>query len=569
MMEYMILAVALLGLVVALSAISNRLGVAPALILMTVGVGVSFLPFVSAMEIDPDWILMVILPPLLYSAAIATPTADLRRDFTAVGGLAIVLVVVCAVAIGFVITWLIPGVPLPVGIALGAILSPTDAAATTSIKRLGVPGRIGTILQGEALFNDATSLVLLRSAIAATAATVSLWSVVGNFLWAALAASVIGIVVGWLGVRLRRLVHSPAASTAISLLLPFVAYVPAELVHASGLVASVAAGITAAQIGPARLDARQRIAERENWHTVEFLLEGAVFLMMGLELYALVSDLWATGGSIWQAVLVAGVALVIIVALRWLFLVFLVGRTTASTHRRVRRWHRWQGAGLVSGDGPTHFDGTDVAAPEPDEAEERRQERLRRRSQQVRDRLADTALQGRAHGLWRRFKSGFTVYVADVGYLLHQPLGIKEATLLTWAGMRGVVTLAAAQTLPLATPHRSLLILIAFVVAAGSLILQGGTLSAMVKALGLAGQGGAPEGEWDRLNSELDLVTGDWEPEEPLDEADLPLARLQARRLALLDLRSAGAYTSRTLSVGLAELDAEEMRILLRQAVED
>jgi len=138
---------------------------------------------------------------------------------------------------------------------------------------------------------------------------------------------------------------------------------------------------------------------------------------------------------------------------------------------------------------------------------------------------------------------------------------------LTWAGMRGVVTLAAAQTLPLTAPHRSLLILIAFFVAAGSLVIQGGTLGWVVKALGLAGQDSAAEGEWPRLKEELALVEEDGilGPDgKPVPEEEAPLARIRAQREVLLELRSTGTYSSQSLSTALAELDAEEMSIQLR-----
>jgi len=606
-MEYMILAVLAVAVVIALSSVSDKLGVAPPLILMLVGVGISLLPFVNPIPIDPEWILAGILPPLLYAAAISIPTVELRRDFSAVGGLAVILVVVSAAVLGFIFHWLIPGISLPLGIALGAILSPTDAAATTIVKRLGVPGRVGTILQGESLLNDATALVLLRSAVAATAASVSFWGVIGDFLWAALAAVVIGVVVGVIGVQVRKLVHNSAPATAISLLLPFVAYAPAELIHASGLVAVVAAGITAAQLGPKRLDARQRISERANWHTVEFLLEGAVFLAMGLELYGLIVDVRQAHDTLLLAAGMAGLAIVVTLVVRWIYLAFLLRGISAKTTRKVRRRDSIKKAreNLRSSSQlvQQHLDVMSQQIPptgenQPDPGKElvgrddRRQELLHRYPQM---RTLDPAARARMRDRYEQFRTRVKRYIADVDYLIHQPLGIKEGTLLTWAGMRGVVTLAAAQTLPLGSPHRSLLILIAFFVAAGSLVIQGGTLSFVVKKLGLAGQDSAGADEWPRLRAELDEAVQQrmqFHPDEDVDQAEdgcdrclpdgkwhldgktlaenqVPLARIRTQREALLELRSTGTYSSHTLSTALAELDAEEMSIQVRVSEEE
>lgn len=416
---------------------------------------------------------------------------------------------------------------------MGAILSPTDAVATTIGKRLGVPSRVGVILQGESLFNDATALVLLRSAIAATAAAVSLWEVVLEFLWAALAAAAIGAVVGWIGVRLRKFIHEPGAATAISLLLPFVAFVPAELIEASGLVACVAAGLVAAHLGPKHIDARQRLSDRANWHTVEFLLEGAVFLGMGLELYALIVEVRADHGSLWLAAGVAGLALLTVLILRGGFLAVLLQRTHAKANRMAELTERMQA------DEGAH---------------------LRARWENTRRLRAKVGKQDLRVRLKR--------YFADSHYLMVQSLGLKEGTLLTWAGMRGVVTLAAAQTLPWGTPHRSLLIVIAFFIAAGSLLLQGGTLGPVIKGLGLAGQSAAPEGELTRLRQELAEEAEAYEPteDEAASDDSLTLAKIRAQRVLILELRSTATYSSDSLTSALAALDAEEVAILVRLA---
>ncbi|MDR0417687.1 MAG: cation:proton antiporter, partial [Propionibacteriaceae bacterium] len=281
-MEPLIIAVTVVAAIVTLSSVGSKLGVAPPLILIVIGICFSYLPFMPAIEINPEWILIGVLPPLLYASAVSVPVVDFRRDLVAIGGLAVVLVVVTAVVIGVVLHLFIPGVPVTIGIALGAILSPTDAVATTIVKRLGAPSRVITMLDGESLLNDATALVLLRSAVAAAAVGLSVVDVTVDFLRAAAIATVVGAVVGWLGVRIRAHVHNVAANTTVSFLVPFAAYAPSEELHASGIVAAVVAGLVANQMAPHRLDARQRMYESANWKTVEIRLEGAGCLIMGL-----------------------------------------------------------------------------------------------------------------------------------------------------------------------------------------------------------------------------------------------------------------------------------------------
>ena len=579
-MEYLILGIIVVAVVVALSAISDRLGIAPPLILMLVGVGISFLPFVQSIVIQPEWILEGVLPPLLYATAIAMPTVDLRRDFSAIGGLSVILVVISAVLLGLVLHWLIPDISLPMGIALGAILSPTDAAATTIVKRLGVPGRVRIILQGESLLNDATSLVILRSAVAAIAVSVSFWHVIGSFLWAAAVAAIIGIIVGWAGVRIRQLIHDSAAATAISILIPFVAYFPTELCHASGFVAVVAAGLTAAQLGPTHLEARQRVSEQMNWHTIEFLLEGAVFLGMGLELYGLMVDLHRTHEKLWLAFAMAGLAIVMTLVIRWVYLDLLLHGMSDKANRQAERTEKLRRLRdsvrpASTPDQPESDPSASTPADKPklsfrEAFRHNRNQALRKRGKQLRTRMnqADPATRARFDRRMRQLRARFQRYLADVDYLIHQPLGIKEGTLLTWAGMRGVVTLAAAQTLPQNIPHRSLLIVIAFLVAAGSLVLQGGTLPWLVKVLGLAGQDGIPEGEWDTLQEALDKAAdeGKWDD---LPPEQVPLAKVRAKRQALLDLRSTGTYSSHCLSLAMTRLDAQEISLQAALSAEE
>ncbi|NKY08150.1 sodium:proton antiporter, partial [Cellulomonas hominis] len=318
--------------VIAVTALAPRVGVAAPLLLVLLGVGISLLPVVPAVEIEPEWILGVVLPPLLYATSVSLPTMDFRRDLTAISGLSVLLVVVTSVVLGFIFSALVPEVSLATGIALGAVLSPTDAVATSIVRKSGVSPRVVTVLEGESLLNDASALVLLRSAIAATATSVTLWGVFADFVYAVVVAVVVGAVVGKVSLWLRTRVSDPHLTTAISFLVPFIAYLPAERLGASGLVSTVAAGLVAGA-GSVRLRPQDRIAEAANWRTLELLLEGGVFLLMGLELYGLVEEVQDDHGHLGIAFGLAALSAVVVLLVRTGYVAFLL-RTLS---RRARR----------------------------------------------------------------------------------------------------------------------------------------------------------------------------------------------------------------------------------------
>jgi NhaP-type Na+/H+ or K+/H+ antiporter len=581
------LVAAVLGVVaiVAVTTLAPRVGVSAPLALVLLGVGVSFLPFVPAIDVDPEWILGVVLPPLLYSSAVNMPTMDFRRDFRIISGLSVVLVVVSAVVIGYVLTWLVPDLPLAAGIALGAIVSPTDAVATSIVRRAGASPRIVTVLEGESMLNDASALVLLRSAVAAFSASVAVVQVGGQFLYSVVVAAVIGLVVGKLNLLVRSWISQPAAGVAVSFVVPFVAYLPAEELHASGLVAAVVAGLASGHGAARRLSAEDRITARVVWRTAELLLEGAVFLLMGLQLFGLVEDLAAEGESLLDAIVVGAVAALLVVVIRTAF----VAPSVWSLALRARR-------------NPA----------------------VRERLAQVQDRLADRDAPGpprrpgsdpaeharRVENRTRRIGKVLTQRIADLDYLTAEKFGWREAVLLVWAGMRGAVTLAAAQSLPADTPHRSLLIVAAFTVAAGTLLVQGGTLPLVVRWLGL-GATADDEGEAaeraalraELLDSALTQLTRDdlrkpdgtayseqtiarirqlgLLPRRDEDEEgsgrpapaavaaevrSLRLALITAERAVLLRIRDVGTYRSSVLDDALTQLDAAELGLRLRES---
>ncbi|MFT2689346.1 cation:proton antiporter [Clavibacter zhangzhiyongii] len=234
-MDYAALGVAGIATLVAVTVLSRRIRVATPLMLVLVGVAVSFLPGVPPVEVPPELILAGVLPPLLYGAAVTVPLVDLRRNLRSIVSLSVALVLVSSFGIGLLMHALFPGLSFAGALALGAVVSPPDAVAATSIaRRLGLPPRLVTVLEGEGLVNDATALVLLRTSIAAVGATVDVWQAAGGFVLSAVVALVIGIAVGFLTTEVRRRLDDPVLDTAISFAVPFVAFIPAEELGASG-----------------------------------------------------------------------------------------------------------------------------------------------------------------------------------------------------------------------------------------------------------------------------------------------------------------------------------------------
>ncbi|MFE6967843.1 cation:proton antiporter [Isoptericola sp. NPDC057653] len=630
-MDVLLVSVLAAVVVIAVTALAPRAGVAAPLVLVLVGVAVSFLPVVPAIPINPEVILVGVLPALLYASAASFPSMDFRRDFTAIGGMAVLLVVISAVLLGFVFSAVIPGIDLAAGIALGAIVSPTDAVATSIIKKLGAPQRVVVMLEGEGLLNDATSLVLLRSAIAATAVSVSVWGVVGSFVKAVLLAVVIGLIVGRLGLWVREHLKHAALSTAVSFVVPFAAYLPAEELDASGIVAAVAAGLVTSTLSARHLRPQDRVAERMNWRTIETLLEGGLFLAMGLEVFGLVEDVREAHGSLWLAVGVATLAAVCVIALRAMFVLPLL-RYLAARRRRAEQVRETldqmerrvsakldelsDSRGIITPQAATELATSwstgDQRVWELGNVRRQVQKQQRRRSVQAAKRAAAGSLsEGQRERLRKRrmdrvteFRRRFTRRIADVDYLLAAPLGPKEGVVIVWAGMRGVVTLAAAQTLPNDFPQRSLLILIAFGVAAGTLLVQGGTLPWVVRRLGLSGvtssrfvegteglreivdgtasemlddpdlrrKDGTPYAPYvvERVRSVVVREQADQDEEEATPEElsqqffELRLATIAAQRKALLEARAVGTYDSDLLSRALEQLDADQIAVEMR-----
>jgi CPA1 family monovalent cation:H+ antiporter len=558
--ELSVIAVGSVVSIVAVALFSQRLGIASPLLLVLAGAAIGTLPRVSATEIEPEWILGGVLPPLLYSAAINMPNTDFRRNLKPITGLAVMLVVVSTAAAGVLFHALMPEIGWPAAFALAAVLSPTDAVAATSVgRKLGLPSRLLAILEGEGLVNDATALVLLRSAVAAMGAGVTAGGIIGDFVVAVIGAVAIGVLVGIINVRIRRRIADSVMNTAISFVVPFIAYIPAEDFGFSGVLAVVVAGLVTSELAARFLKAEDRITEETNWKTLAFLMEGFIFLLMGISLEDVLSYAGNNGFSIPQAALYGLIAALLLIAVRFIFVVPLVAMIRREDQRAA--------------DSKEHVEGWKDKLKNddiPDGIESRRVERLERRVAMV---------------------------SADIEFRMRESLGWRAGTVLAWSGMRGAVTVAAAQTLPVDTPYRAELVLIAYVGAAAMLLLQGSTLpwvirkfrvegdseeeireqySAMLGEIFTAGSEALDEavetGQADSLTAERVrrdslLRPGERPPRDgSLDQSrrqylDLRLVVLRAERERLLHHRLIGTYTSEVIDTAQRMLDLEEARL--------
>lgn len=547
-MEAIVIIVLVLLAIAGATTLGPKLGVAAPLVLVAVGIGVSFLPFVPPLVIHPEWIIAGVLPPLLYSASVSMPAMEFRREFGAIGGLSVLLVIVSAVVLGLFFAWVIPGLGIAWGIALGAIVSPTDAVATSIVKRSGVSPRVVAILEGESLLNDASALVLLRTAVAAAAASFSLGGFVGTFAYSVIVALVFGWIVGRVNLIVRARVTDATINTVLSFTVPFLASIPAEALGASGLVAAVVAGLVTGRRAPRVLSPQHRLSDAQNWRTVELILEGVVFLVMGLELFGIVTRVQNDHAGFLPALGVALLALLLTIIVRAAYVAPLLW----SLSRRARRGEKMR----------PRIESIQQRLDDPIEAPKALQ-----RTKGPGSRRTPTAADV------GRFATRMRRAVADIDYFKAAPLGWREGTVVVWAGMRGAVTVAAAQTLPNDTPGRSLIVLIAFIVAAASLLIQGGTLGWVVRLVRPAPVDVAIErDERARLMTLLrDAVhdiplpaSTERTPEAFLAHKAARLAIIRAQRTALLDARDDGTFSADLLDGALTNLDADQISIELK-----
>jgi Na+/H+ antiporter len=418
----------LLVAVAALATLATRLKIPYPILLVLGGSALGFVPQLPRVVLDPELVFLLFLPPLLYVSALFTSWRDFRANARPITLLAVGPVLMTTFVVGAIVH-AIAGLPWAAGFVLGAIVSPTDAiAATTVAQRLGVPRRIVTVLEGESLVNDATGIVTYRVAVAAVVTgAFSIWEAGLQFVVGAAGGVAVGFAVGWLVVWARRhLSEDPSVQNIVSLLTPFVAYlaaeelphnlwealhdlvgVPADL-HFSGVLAVVTTGLYLGRKGPYITSSGTRLQGFATWELTTFLLNGLIFILIGLQLRSVVEGLddYTVGQLVSYALLIS--LTVILVRVVWVFPATYVPRWLM---RRLRE--------------------RDPSPP------------------------------------WR------------------------NVSIIAWTGMRGVISLAAALALPLQTasgipfPERDLIIFLTFCVIFATLVVQGLSLPVLIRAFGL------------------------------------------------------------------------------------
>ncbi|PPK67892.1 Na+/H+ antiporter [Actinokineospora auranticolor] len=384
----------------AVAALARKFDWPAPLLLVAVGLVVSFIPGIPDFHLDPEFVLLLVLPPLLYSAALDSSYLDIKASIRPIGLLAIGLVLATTAVVGLVAHMVVPGLPLASALVLGAVVAPPDAVAAVAIgRRLGLPRRAMTLLTGESLGNDATALTAFRVAVAAATgvAAFSWWDSALTLLITSVGGIAFGLVLGIVVHAIRLRLGDGILESALGMLVPFGAYLLAEEVHTSGVLAVVVAGLYLGHNAPAA-GYSTRLQETAVWQSVDVLLESLVFALIGLQLRNVVSE--AKPG--WELLVASGIVLVAVILVRFLW-VF------PAAH--LPRWL---------------FPGIRKREPKPN---------------------------------WRHL------------------------TVISWAGMRGVVSLAAAAAIPLDMPGRDVVILLTFVVTVGTLLIQGMTLPALIRRL--------------------------------------------------------------------------------------
>ncbi|KNB51892.1 Na+/H+ antiporter [Streptomyces caatingaensis] len=387
----------------AVAGAARRTPVSAPLALVAAGLAVSYLPGVPDYTLDPHVVLPLVLPPLLHTAALDSSYLDLRANARPVALLSVGYVLFATLAVGAVAFLLVPGLPPTAALVLGAVVAPPDAVAATAVaRRLGLPSRITTILQGESLVNDATAITAYKVALAAALGEGATWAGgVREFAVAAVGGVGVGLVLmvplHWLRTHLRE----PLLQNTLSLLIPFVAYGAAEQAGASGVLAVVVVGLYLGHRSW-QVDFATRLQEAAVWRMVSFLLESAVFALIGLQLRVVLRglDAYGPGEAAWYAVVV----FLAVVAARfvWVYPATFLPRALSA--------------------------------------------RLREREPDV---------TGRA------------------------------ALVVSWAGMRGVVSLAIAFSVPATAPARNVVLFLTFTTVIGTLVVQGLSLPPLIRALRL------------------------------------------------------------------------------------
>ena len=406
--ELLMLLIAVAG---ALRILAHKWSIPHPSLLVLGGLAVALIPGLPQPNVDPELLFVIFVPPLLYWSALTISVREMRAFLGPILRLATGLVIVTMAAVAAIVHFLVPQVGWPAAFVLGAIVSPPDPVAATAVLRpLDAPRDVTTILEGEGLVNDATALVAYRLAVAAVVAgSFSLWHAAGSFVLTGVGGALVGLVAGWLIALVRtHMGHVVVVENALSLLSPFIAYLPADAIHTSGVLAVVTMGLYLGIKGPRVVAPATRLQAGAMWSMLTFLLESMIFMLVGLELPRVIQALRTHSLRELLTIVLVTTAVCILVRFVWVFISIYIGDADGGAGRRERRRDRW-----------------------------------------------------------------------------------KKPFFIAWAGMRGADSLVIALALPLTTsrgapfPSRDLIIFVTFGVIFATLVLQGFTLTPLVRHLGL------------------------------------------------------------------------------------
>jgi CPA1 family monovalent cation:H+ antiporter len=485
------LILALMVAVAVIATAARALRVPYPILLVLGGLVLALTPAVPSVNLAPDLVFLLFLPPLIYIAGFETSPRDIKAQLRPILSLAVGLVLASTLLVGLVAHWLLPSLGWPAAFALGALLAPTDAvAATALLRQIGAPRRVVTLLESESLFNDATALVAYQAALAAAAtAAFSPAEAGARLVVAGLGGIVVGLAVGRAMVWLRQRLTDAPVEITVSLLTPFAAYVPAERLGFSGVLAAATCGVCVGWAGPRIMASDTRLRGRAVWEFLVFVLNGLVFILIGLQLSTILAERPTSGLALPLEVTLVVAATLILARFAWAF-----GAAGVSSALRDLRH--------------------DEAAAPP----------------------------------------------------------LRESFLVGWAGLRGVVSLAAALALPLSLPGRDVLLFITFGVMLITLVGQGLTLPALTRALRIGGDATTEreEGHARTLAAEaavarLEELARQWPDHLPL--IDALRSQYQHRSTHLFDTQTSGNGANGQLDPA-AEQELLEHR-LIRRAVID
>ena len=329
--------------------LARRINVAPAILLLLSGVALAFVPGIPSLELPPELVLLVVLPPLIYSASVAMSWREFCKNLRPIVLLSVGCVIFTACAVAVATHYLI-GLPWSIGFLLGAIVSPPDVVAPLAIaRRLGLPRRILVVLEGEGLANDATALILYRFAVVAiTTGAFSLPKASATFVAIVGGELAYGVAIGWLSLRMRQRARDPQIEITLSLLTPYIAFWIPQHLGGSGVLATVACGLYISWNGALLIPAATRLQGIFFWDLVIYLVEGMLFLLTGFQMRLLIekSDEFPIAGILGTIALVS--AVIIVARFVWVFSASYLPRLWSSRSRRSDPLEDWRGVFVVA-----------------------------------------------------------------------------------------------------------------------------------------------------------------------------------------------------------------------------